>query len=288
MPERGRRRAGGGRCHGGPARADLQLPAAGGAAAPPNPGSLLLVPYGRRLALGYLMHDAPTRPKGTKGASCATVEAVVSGPMLTPDLLGLAEEIAAYYRAPVGHRAGRHAAAGPRVARSSAAGGWRPAATCPSRCAKPPRRGEDGRRRRAAAPRAEAAAARLARPPAAERGGDSGRGRCARRTSPSAGCGSSVAAPRWPGAGSSRAGPARTARRAGRRRSGRWPSWRSSSRSIRAVCWPPRDASRRVALAELGWRTVARDPLAHRARGAPVAQRAGPRAAGGARGDPAA
>ncbi|HEX6655175.1 MAG TPA: primosomal protein N', partial [Candidatus Limnocylindria bacterium] len=30
------------------------------------------------------------------------VEAVVSGPMLTPDLLALAEEVAAYYRAPVG------------------------------------------------------------------------------------------------------------------------------------------------------------------------------------------
>ena len=30
------------------------------------------------------------------------VEAVVSAPMLTPDLLALAEDIATYYRAPIG------------------------------------------------------------------------------------------------------------------------------------------------------------------------------------------
>jgi primosomal protein N' (replication factor Y) len=62
------------------------------------PGSLLLVPYGRRLALGYLL------PGEADVASVALkkVEAVVSGPMLTPDLLALAEEIAGYYRAPIG------------------------------------------------------------------------------------------------------------------------------------------------------------------------------------------
>src|SRR6185312_1090937 len=62
------------------------------------PGSLLLVPYGRRLALGYLL------PGGTDVAveGLKTVEAIVSEPMLTPDLLGLAEDIAAYYRAPIG------------------------------------------------------------------------------------------------------------------------------------------------------------------------------------------
>lgn len=65
---------------------------------PATPGSLVLVPYGARLALGYLLDgeaepsDAPLKP----------VEAVVSGPMLTPDLLVLAEEIAVYYRAPLG------------------------------------------------------------------------------------------------------------------------------------------------------------------------------------------
>ncbi|HUH16602.1 MAG TPA: primosomal protein N' [Methylomirabilota bacterium] len=61
-------------------------------------GSLLLVPYGRRLALGYLL---PGEAELT-GAELKVVEAVVSGPMLTPDLLALAEEIAVYYRAPIG------------------------------------------------------------------------------------------------------------------------------------------------------------------------------------------
>ncbi|HET6820244.1 MAG TPA: primosomal protein N', partial [Candidatus Limnocylindria bacterium] len=65
-----------------------------------EPGSLLLVPYGRRLALGYLLPRAP-EPSGPE-QELREVEAVVSGPMLTPDLLALAEEIAAYYRAPVG------------------------------------------------------------------------------------------------------------------------------------------------------------------------------------------
>jgi primosomal protein N' (replication factor Y) (superfamily II helicase) len=63
----------------------------------PAPGSLLLVPYGRRLALGYLLPGVAEAADGLKA-----VEAVVSGPMLTPDLLALAEEIAAYYRAPIG------------------------------------------------------------------------------------------------------------------------------------------------------------------------------------------
>jgi primosomal protein N' (replication factor Y) len=65
-----------------------------------EPGSLLLVPYGRRLALGYLLAGAPDEP--ASGQDLKPVEAVVSDPMLTPDLLALAEEIAAYYRAPVG------------------------------------------------------------------------------------------------------------------------------------------------------------------------------------------
>ena len=65
---------------------------------PAAPGSLLLVPYGRRLALGYLMDGEPEAAAG----ELRPVEAVVSAPMLTDDLLVLAEEIAAYYRAPVG------------------------------------------------------------------------------------------------------------------------------------------------------------------------------------------
>ncbi len=74
-----------------------RLPAALGR---PEPGSLLLVPYGHRLALGYLLDGAPREPAGA--AELRAVEAVVSGPMLTSDLLDLAEQVAAYYRAPVG------------------------------------------------------------------------------------------------------------------------------------------------------------------------------------------
>jgi primosomal protein N' (replication factor Y) len=62
------------------------------------PGSLLLVPYGRRLALGYLLPGDPDEPTG----ALKTVEAVVSEPMLPSDLLALAEEVAVYYRAPLG------------------------------------------------------------------------------------------------------------------------------------------------------------------------------------------
>lgn len=72
-----------------------RLPAELGA---PEPGSLLLVPYGRRLALGYLLPGAAEPAAG----ELKEVEAIVSAPMLTPDLLALAEEIAAYYRAPIG------------------------------------------------------------------------------------------------------------------------------------------------------------------------------------------
>ena len=63
----------------------------------PAPGSLLLVPYGR-LALGYALDGSPE----PAGADLRLGEAVVSAPMLTPDLLALSEEIAAYYRAPIG------------------------------------------------------------------------------------------------------------------------------------------------------------------------------------------
>ena len=64
----------------------------------PRPGSLVLVPYGRRLSLGYLLPGVAEQATAT----LKPVEAVVSEPMLTPDLLRLAEELAAYYRAPVG------------------------------------------------------------------------------------------------------------------------------------------------------------------------------------------
>ena len=60
-------------------------------------GSLLLVPYGGRLALGYLLPGDAERISGA-----LAVEAVVSAPLLTPDLLDLAEEIAVRYRAPIG------------------------------------------------------------------------------------------------------------------------------------------------------------------------------------------
>lgn len=64
---------------------------------PAGPGSLVLVPYGARMALGYLMGEAEP-----SDAELREVEAVVSAPMLTPELLALAEEIAVYYRAPIG------------------------------------------------------------------------------------------------------------------------------------------------------------------------------------------
>jgi primosomal protein N' (replication factor Y) len=63
------------------------------------PGSLLLVPYGRRLALGYLIGDGSAE---IEPETLRDVEATVSAPMLTPDLLALAEAIAVYYRAPIG------------------------------------------------------------------------------------------------------------------------------------------------------------------------------------------
>ena len=63
----------------------------------PAAGSLLLVPYGHRLALGYLLPG-----EAELAGELKMVEAVISAPMLTPDLLALAEEIAGYYRAPIG------------------------------------------------------------------------------------------------------------------------------------------------------------------------------------------
>lgn len=64
----------------------------------PAAGSLVLVPYGRRLALGYVVGDERNAISG----ELRPIEAVVSAPMLTPDLLGLAEAIAIHYRAPIG------------------------------------------------------------------------------------------------------------------------------------------------------------------------------------------
>ncbi len=55
------------------------------------------MPYGRRLALGYLLPGAVEGDGDLK-----SVEAVVSEPMLSADLLTLAEELSSYYRAPVG------------------------------------------------------------------------------------------------------------------------------------------------------------------------------------------
>lgn len=65
----------------------------------PTAGSLVLVPYGRRDALGYLIEVAD---EGIAPGELKSIEAVVSEPMLTADLLALAGEIARYYRAPVG------------------------------------------------------------------------------------------------------------------------------------------------------------------------------------------
>jgi primosomal protein N' (replication factor Y) (superfamily II helicase) len=70
----------------------------------PAPGSLLLVPYGRRLALGYLLGEGEIGGdrEPLPAAELKSVEAVVSEPMLTADLLLVAGEIATYYRAPIG------------------------------------------------------------------------------------------------------------------------------------------------------------------------------------------
>ena len=65
----------------------------------PAPGSLVLVPYGSRLALGYLIQI--TAGTGEEPA-LKPVEAIVSEPMLTDDLLALAHDLARYYRAPIG------------------------------------------------------------------------------------------------------------------------------------------------------------------------------------------
>jgi len=62
------------------------------------PGALVLVPYGRRLALGYVM---PVEDDDAAD-ELRQVEAVVSEPMLTADLLELAKGISTYYRAPIG------------------------------------------------------------------------------------------------------------------------------------------------------------------------------------------
>lgn len=67
----------------------------------PRPGSLVLVPYGRRRALGYLVEAAPDGPAREPG-ELREIEAVVSEPMLTTELLELARSIAVYYRAPIG------------------------------------------------------------------------------------------------------------------------------------------------------------------------------------------
>lgn len=71
---------------------------------PVVPGSLVLVPYGRRLALGYVLE---TRPEDAVDAPSTApelrdVEAVIGAPVLTEELLALGEMIAAHYRAPVG------------------------------------------------------------------------------------------------------------------------------------------------------------------------------------------
>jgi len=68
----------------------------------PAPGSLLLVPYGRRLALGYLMPEGGEAKPGTGVGELREIEAVVSEPMLGGDLLAVAELIASHYRAPIG------------------------------------------------------------------------------------------------------------------------------------------------------------------------------------------
>ena len=71
--------------------------------ADPAPGSLLLLPYGSRLALGYrLPDDGGHEPPAPADHELRDVEGVVSSPVLTAELLALAERLARYYRAPLG------------------------------------------------------------------------------------------------------------------------------------------------------------------------------------------
>ena len=126
------------------------------------PGSLLLVPYGRRLALGYLMLGAAPPPEG----ELREVEAVVSGPMLTPDLIEVAEELASYYRAPIGTTL---AAMLPPGLESRLERRWRLAdgPELPDAFRDPATRGRAGRRCRPAAPGAATWPRGMARPSAA-------------------------------------------------------------------------------------------------------------------------
>jgi primosomal protein N' (replication factor Y) (superfamily II helicase) len=235
------------------------LPAALG---DPAPGSLLLVPYGRRLALGYLL---PALDQADAGVQLREVEAVVSAPMLTPDLLALAEEIAAYYRAPLGTTI---AAMLPPGLESRLDRRWSapdPRALPPALMAAFASVGEvsDSALRRALGPRWNTAADRLRR--------------------------SGTLAARW-----SLGAPELSARRVRvLRRSPGDPTALRRAPLQRAILDALGDAERSVTElaaeigadagavlaaahrlvahggAELGWRTVERDPLAHRVQAAP-------------------
>ncbi len=240
---------------------DYLLPAELGAA---EPGALFLVPYGRRLALGYRMPDAPP---ARGGEELRAVEAIVSGPLLTPDLLELAEGIATYYRAPVGTALAAMLPPGlaSRVQRS-----WRLA---PGRDLPEPLR--------EAAERGDLIAdAELLRH-APKRGRDGWLARLRR---------SGAAIPTW-----SLRAPEVADRRVrvlrplavGPEPDRRAPVQRAllaalgneertlAELAVELGVEPGRllAPARRLAArgsAELGWRTVARDPLAHRPRGAPL------------------
>jgi primosomal protein N' (replication factor Y) (superfamily II helicase) len=237
------------------------LPAELGAA---EPGALLLVPYGRRLALGYRMPDAPLAGDGEE---LRAVEAIVSGPLLTLDLLELAEEVAAYYRAPVGTAV---AAMLPPGLASRVQRRWRlaPGGDLPEPLREAAERGE------------VIADAELLRH-APKRGRDGWLARLRR---------SGVAIPTW-----SLRAPDVADRRVRVLRplpTGPEPDRRAPvQRALLAALGneertlaelaveldvdpgrllaPARRLAARGA-AELGWRTVARDPLAHRSRGAPL------------------
>ena len=64
---------------------------------PAPPGALVLVPYGRRLALGWVLDGEPSPVE-----NASEVEAVVAAPLLPADLLALAEAVSVRYRAPIG------------------------------------------------------------------------------------------------------------------------------------------------------------------------------------------
>ena len=244
-----------------PPGAHLHLPPAGSAAAMRrSPDRWCWCPTG----IGWRSDTCcPARRRARSGIrSCATSRRSVSAPMLTPDLLALAEEIAAYYRAPLGTTIAAMLPPGleSRLDRRWQLGSDAAAARWAGRACRP-RRGRDRYGPHAAG--AETRSRAVAGTPAPQRRGSCRAGSFDRRKSPRAACACCVASrtDRLP------ARAPRSSRRCWRRwrtASERCPSWRRSSGSTPASLLAPARRLVAIGAAELDWRDVERDPLAHR------------------------